>query len=181
MKLNELIPAVPFVWPEARILEGIAAYRYEVPFHELAMQSKGIFGVVSCINERGVDWFRYLVDSNEELDIRIVLAVYGACGTESEHLEQLLEIQQQYPGRIEFCIYTTDISFHKGAPTNLLCCLGKNGHFVQIGPATNFGLSGTLDVQMNLVFKAEASLINEMRKWFDYLWHRPRTPGLSDT
>lgn len=172
MKFDNLIPLIPFIWPEARVLEGLSVYQHGVPFHELVIQSKGIFGVVSCIDEQGINWLKHIIENREDVNIKLVLALYGACGTESKHLEQLLKIQRQYPSRIEISIYTTEISYKCGTPTNLLCCLGDGGHFVQIGPATNFGLSGTMDAQVSLVFKAEASLMNEIRKWFDYLWHR---------
>lgn len=172
MNDKTLSPEIPFIWPEARVLEEVATYWPDDPFQNITERANGIFGVVSCIDESGVEYLNHLLRSSEILVLRLIIAVYGACGTESNHLERLLEIQNQYPDRAMFSIFTTEISYTRGTPTNLLCCIDKQEYFIQTGSTTNFGAYGAMDAQVNLVFKAEASLMNEIRKWFEYLWHR---------
>lgn len=180
-------PSIPFLWPETRVLEGQLDYQTQVPFHSVVASAKSFFGQVTCIDEKGVKWLQNLANGPDAKQLsfsfsgaeedspkaRIILALYGACGTLSEHLDELLQLQESSKRRFEFRIFTTDISFVLGSPSNILCCLPFKGDpAMLIGPTSNFGLNESMEAQVNFVFKAEAPLVDEYRKWFELIWHK---------
>lgn len=181
--MEEFVPSPPFLWPETRILQKQMFYSTPVPFHSIVAESKCFFGMVSSIDEKGVEWLTDLSSGQGQENqnevkpdrpkAKIILALYGACGTLSEHLAELLHLQEVCKRSFEFRIFTTDISFVLGSPANALCCLPFKGDpTMLIGPTSNFGLNESMEAQANFAFKAEASLVDEFRKWFELLWHK---------
>ncbi|BBA70620.1 hypothetical protein [Geobacter sulfurreducens] len=163
---------VPFVWPDTIELTGQAQESCLVPYHFLTPDTSSIFGVVSGIDSEGALWLEHISNENPELHIKLVLALYGACATQTEDLERLFTLQQRYSGRVEFKIFATQLSYLAGTPSNILCFISRESlnTSIAIGPTANFGITEALEAQANLVFKADAPTVDSWRKWFELLW-----------
>lgn len=51
-----IIPQMPFVWPEPRVSSGVGRYDTALPFEVVARTALSVFGVVSAIDARAVNW-----------------------------------------------------------------------------------------------------------------------------
>ena len=80
--MNKAIaPQMPFIWPEPRVSSGISNYATALPFDLAARTSLSIFGVVSAIDARAVNWMEgYLADSSETR-LRLVISIHPTCRT----------------------------------------------------------------------------------------------------
>ncbi|MDD3893609.1 MAG: hypothetical protein PHU36_01105 [Syntrophomonadaceae bacterium] len=169
--MNTLKPSVPFVWPEPRVMKGMLYYEDPVPFQSLAEKSGSLFGIVYGIDENGVQWLEKLLQKNEHLCCKLIVAVYPACSTTLPALKGLLHIQSSYSeDRVSFRILTTDRQ--TGAPSNTLCFISSDGSetYYSVGSTPNFGLTPSGVGQVNFVFAGDAILLEAWRNWFDLAW-----------
>lgn len=165
-----LKPSVPFVWPEPRVMNGMLNYEHTVPFQSLAEKSNSMFGIVYGIDENGVQWLEELIQKNDLLRCKLIVAVYPACSTKRSNLKGLLKIQFSHTvDQVAFHILTADRQ--SGAPSNTLCFINnKSQIYFSIGATPNFGLTPPRVGQVNFVFSGDAVLLESWRKWFDLVW-----------
>lgn len=63
---TSIIPQMPFVWPEPRVSSGVRRYETALPFEVAARGALSVFGVVSAIDARAVNWMEgYIADNME--------------------------------------------------------------------------------------------------------------------
>lgn len=167
-----LVPEIPFVWPEPRVLEGLRAYRTKLPYDHLAREAEAVFGVVSAIDREGVSWLERLLTARPALACRLVLAVYPGCRTRSGDLRRLRELAHGARGRVDFRVHAAE--WRDARPTNLLMFLQEGGAhaWCVTGASENLGFQGAMESQMNLVSRCNAALVESIRRWFDWLWWR---------
>lgn len=179
---DALSPEPPFVWPEPRVLEGLRAYENQPPTRELVRRSRSVFGTVTALADSGVseleDWLR----SNPTLRISLILQVYPACATEQSDLARLIEIVRDASERLHLRILPLERVSDRG--TNALCFVGFEPDHIclAIGPTENLGLATPHVEHLNLVFRADPSLVESFRRSFDYWWVKARDivlPGVA--
>ena len=84
---DSIVPSVPFIWPEPRASAGMAQYA-SLPFDDVARSAVSIFGVVSAIDRKAVDWMEgYLADGAGETRLRLVVSIHP--NTFTHHRDQL--------------------------------------------------------------------------------------------
>ena len=171
MRNNEIIlpGKPPFLFPEPRVLAGVAGYNDIIPYTGILPSAKCIFGAVYGIDEDGASWLEKHLYDNPEVQSRIILMVYPACPTREDTLMKLLELQNTMANRIRFAIYP--VSFFTGYPANALlitCTEGKNYLFT--GSSPNFGLGNEWNGEVNFVLEADAALSQQWQAFIDYIW-----------
>ena len=168
--LNDSIePSVPFIWPEPRVSAGMVPYA-SLPFDDVARTAVSIFGVVSAIDRKAVDWMEgYLADGAGETRLRLVVSIHPTCRTTEADLLELVRLVERYKERAAFRIYPE--ASLRDRSSNLLCFSARDASVViAIGPAENFGLVPTSPSQANIVTSVSPATLEACRKWFDYLW-----------
>ena len=168
--MNDSIePSVPFIWPEPRVSAGMAPYA-SLPFDEVARTAVSIFGVVSAIDRKAVDWMEgYLADGASETRLRLVISIHPTCRTTEVDLLELVRLVERYKERAAFRIYPE--ASLRDRSSNLLCFSARDASVViALGPAENLGLAPTSPSQANIVTSVSPATLEACRKWFDYLW-----------
>jgi hypothetical protein len=166
-------PAAPFVWPSNLVLAAIADYQLPVPFQRVLEDGSCLFGIIGAIDHLGAEWLKTVLDPHRELRAAIILALFGGCPTRRRDLNELLEIQTQSQGRLQFRLLT--MSVEVGSSVNFLAAPRRKkamAPLLAFGPSPNFGLAGVDRTQVNLVFPIESALFDQLRRWFDVTWYR---------
>ncbi len=86
-------PTPPFIWPDARVLDGSGHYRHATPLQTLFERARGVGGIVSGIDEIGARWLTELV-RERNLSCRLILTVWPACPSGVSVLHELLDLQR---------------------------------------------------------------------------------------
>jgi hypothetical protein len=153
----------------------MGAYEHEPPFGELALGASSLFGVVSALTTRGVDVLESWLDRKPDLKASLIVMVYPACATRQADLSRLLQAVERDPARlvVHICLLerTTDRA------NSVLCFLAPGSNVVHVvtGSSEDFGLEPDQDGQVNLVFRADPTLVEVFKRYFDWLWANSRS------
>lgn len=163
----------PLVWPSADELAGQAENRSTALLDHMPAKFAQVLGIISALDHRGVDLVEKLLRRESAIEAKIILAVYGGCPTRSGDMARLIELQTQTTRRVEFRILPMMFD-SVGMPANCLVAMptGVADRFFLFGPTPDLGIDGADQTQVNLVFKAEATLFDQWRRWFDFTWRR---------
>lgn len=163
----------PLVWPSAGELAGHAENRSTALLDHMPAKFAQVLGIISALDHRGVDLVEKLLRGESAIEAKVILAVYGGCPTRSGDLARLLELQTQTTRRVEFRILPMMFD-SVGMPVNCLVATPTDAtdRFFLFGPTPDLGIDGADQTQVNLVFKAEATLFDQWRRWFDFTWLR---------
>ena len=128
-----------------------------------------MFGVVSAIDARALDWMEgYLADSTET-KLRLVISIHPTCRTSESDLHDLLRLVERHGDRAAFKVFPEASLLDRSS--NLLCLCGADGDAaVSVGPTENMGFAPASPSQANLASVVTAATFEACRKWFDYLW-----------
>ena len=85
-----ITPQMPFVWPEPRVSAGVGRYGTNLPFEVAARAACSVFGVVSAIDARAVNWMEGYLADNAETMLRLVISIHPTCRTSESDLQNLL-------------------------------------------------------------------------------------------
>ena len=164
-----IAPQMPFVWPEPLVSSGSSRYETALPFEVAARAALSVFGVVSAIDARAVNWMEgYLADSTET-KLRLVISIHPTCRTSEFDLQNLLRLVERHGDRAAFKVFPEASLLDRSS--NLLCLCGGDGDVaVSVGPTENMGFAPTSPSQANLASVVTAATFEACRKWFDYLW-----------
>ena len=162
-------PQMPFVWPdpyiEAGLMVGGTARSFEVAAHA----ALSVFGVVSAIDAKAVDWMEGFLNDRIETRLRLVISIHPTCRTSESDLNDLLRLVERHGDRAAFKVFP-EVSL-RDRSSNLLCLCGADGDLaVSNGPTENLGFATASPSQANLASVVTAATFEACRKWFDYLW-----------
>lgn len=187
--MQPITPKSPYFWPETKVLGCGLEYAHKPPFLPLLEAADAVAGLVLDLNETGIDWLMQKLLSRPNITCSLLVGVYPACPTRKEHLLRLLEIKQKFSAKessVEFRILPMQLLVNKDhrnaalPPSSLQIQNSGSGesHFA-IGSCGNFGQDKSPTTALNLVFRAEAPLLDTWRKWFDWVWttSAPLTPA----
>jgi len=160
---------MPFVWPEPRVSSGVGSYETALSFEQAARAALAVFGVVSAIDAKAVNWMEgYLADSTET-KLRLVISIHPTCRTTEADLHDLLRLVERHGDRAAFKVFPEASLLDRSS--NLLCLCGADGDAaVSVGPTENMGFAPASPSQANLASIVTAATFEACRKWFDYLW-----------
>ena len=162
-------PALPSVW--AHQIDWPTSERggQSVPFDPLTHEYRGVAGIVSDIDEGGVNWLRAALEQPRH-KARIIIAVYPGCPTRTRQLSQLLDLQSRFEPRIRFRILP--MTRMVGAPANCLAAIPNDsrGLVLLFGATPNFGIPKPDRTHLNMAFRADQLLSREWILWFDCAW-----------
>ncbi|MDH0899003.1 hypothetical protein N5C12_06520 [Comamonas aquatica] len=177
-----IAPPMPFVWPEPLVSSGGSRYETALPFEVAARAALSVFGVVSAIDARAVNWMEgYLADSTET-KLRLVISIHPTCRTSESDLQNLLRLVERHGDRAAFKVFPEASLLDRSS--NLLCLCGADGDVaVSVGPTENMGFAPASPSQANLASVVTAATFEACRKWFDYLWGiaGPLRPDVAST
>ena len=89
MSGKPLNPKPPFIWPDSRAAAGEGRAVTAVPFESLILLSSTVFGVVSAIDRKAVDWMECFLSDRQNAKLRIVVSIYPTARTTSADLEEI--------------------------------------------------------------------------------------------
>lgn len=170
----------PFLWPDSRILAGVAAYSEMPPFASFVEGADLLSGVLVDVTDGTIRWLDGLLHRHPAMRVRLVIAVSQACPTREGDLRALLMLRESHatpegsPLEIrllamsgfygENCRHSvlppTTLQAHDATSGETLTCIGSVG---------DAGHGPVLTGSLNLVFRSEPALRNAWRKWFQYL------------
>ena len=169
MSKPTIVPPMPFVWPEPRVSSGVSQYKTELPFEVFARAALRVFGVVSAIDARAVNWMEGYLADNIETKLRLVISIHPTCRTSESDLQDMLRLVERHGDRAAFKIFPEASLLDRSS--NLLCLCGADGDAaVSLGPTENMGFAPASPSQANLASVVTAATFEACRKWFDYLW-----------
>jgi hypothetical protein len=163
-------PIPPYIWPEARVLQGLDEYSSPVAFESILKSGDCFFGILSGLDQSGMDWLESFCALEKAICCRLVVTVYPACPTSQIVLQSLFNLANSSSGRLEFRVLLAESWLDDLA--NAICIYkndGSRAYFV-IGSTPNLGLNRSSIGQANFVFQGEPILLEYWRKWFDHLW-----------
>jgi hypothetical protein len=160
---------MPFVWPEPRISSGFSRYETALPFEADARAAQSVFGVVSAIDAKAVNWMEGYLEDNPEAKLRLVISIHPTCRTSRSDLQHLLRLAERHVDRADFRVFPEASLLDRSS--NLLCLCGVDGRVaVSVGPTENLGFAPVSPSHANLASTVTAAALEACRKWFDYLW-----------
>ena len=72
-------PVPPYIWPEARVLQGLDEYSSPVAFERILKAGDCFFGILSGLDQSGVAWLESFCAVEKAIYCRLVVTVYLAC------------------------------------------------------------------------------------------------------
>lgn len=168
-------PSPPFIWPEPRVFEQMSSYDQKPPFSEFVLSAHALFGIVSALTTKGVSVLKAWLERNQALKVRLIVMVYPTCATRQADLSRLLELVEDTSKRLE--VYVRPLERVTDRATNTICCLVPDTDEVHMftGLSEDFGLVSNNEGEINFVFRADPVLVEEFRRYFDWLWGKSRT------
>lgn len=169
MKTEPIAPQMPFVWPEPRVSEGIARYSSELPFESAIRSAVTMFGVISAVDSRAINWIKRFLTDRVETQLRLVLSIHPTCRTTEADLEEVLRLVERHGDRAAFKLYPEQ--FLTDRSSNLLCLCSADGSLaISSGLTENLGYAPASASHANVAIQVSAGAFEACRKWFDYLW-----------
>ena len=169
MKTEPIAPQMPFVWPEPRVSAGVASYSSELPFESAVRSAVTIFGVVSAVDSRAINWMEGFLADQADSQLRLVFSIHPTCRTSEADLEEVIRLVERHKNRAAFKLYPEQSLTDRSS--NLLCLCGADGSLViSTGPTENLGFAPATASHANVAMQVTAGAFEACRKWFDYLW-----------
>jgi hypothetical protein len=138
VKTEPIAPQMPFVWPEPRVSAGVASYSSELPFESAVRSAVTIFGVVSAVDSRAINWMEGFLADQVESQLRLVVSIHPTCRTTEADLEEVLRLVERHGDRAAFKLYPEQ--FLTDRSSNLLCLCSADGSLaISSGPTENLG------------------------------------------
>ena len=172
--MKSLSPQPPFLWPDARIIEGIATYEHHPPFDELIRASQSMFGMVSAITTDGVSILKAWLARDLNFKARLIITVYPTCATRQSDLVQLLEVVEENRERLTVHIYPLE---HLSDRTlNCLAFISKSSDHVYVvaGVSGNFSLDLYAATESNFAFRGDPGFVESFRRCFNWSWSKSK-------
>jgi hypothetical protein len=173
-------PDLPFIWPEARILAGLARYADSPPSRKLVTDADLISGILVGAAEETLRWLNELLCKEEARRICLVLVVFPAGPTREEHLralyllqasharsEKMLEVRllpvaDQFPG---------DCKRATLPPTVVQAHNTQTGRTVMnIGSVGDAGCDPVCLGSLGFVLQPDDALRDAWRRWFQFVF-----------
>lgn len=162
-------PRMPFVWPEPRVSARVRCYASDLPFESAASSAATVFGVVSAIDRRAINWIEGFLADQGDSKLRLVVSIHPTCRTTEADLQELLRLVERHGNRAGFKVYPERSLLDRSS--NLLCLHGTDGSLaISTGPTENLGYAPISASHANVAMQVTAGAFEACRKWFDYLW-----------
>ena len=122
MKTEQITPEMPFVWPEPRVSAGMVSYSSELPFEGAVRSAAMVFGVVSAVDSRAINWMEGFLADQAESQLRVVFSIHPTCRTTEADLQEVMRLVDRHGARAAFRLYPE--KFLTDHSSNLLCRCG---------------------------------------------------------
>lgn len=178
--LTDLVVSPPFIWPDARVLTGVAAYQDSPPSKNCFASANLISGILVGVGDASIAWLMELLKRDLPSRICLVLALPAAGPTREEHLRalhllqasgtsdekkldlRLLPLNRSYDGDCERFIFP---------PTAIQAHDSKTGQTIMsVGSAGDAGHDAIGLGSLNFVFSPDDALRDEWRRWFQFIY-----------
>lgn len=160
---------MPFVWPEPRVSAGVGCYTSDLPFESAVRSAETVFGIVSAIDSRAINWMEGFLADQEGSKLRLVVSIHPTCRTTEADLQELLRLVERHGERAGFKVFPERSLEDRSS--NLCCLQGADGSLaVSTGPTENLGYAPASASHANVAMQVTAGAFEACRKWFDYLW-----------
>lgn len=166
-----IAPQMPFVWPEPLVSSGSGRYETALPFEVAARAALIVFGVVSAIDARAVNWMEGYTSPRTVLrpSSDWSSASTRPVGPRGLTCRTCFVWLRGRGDRAAFKVFPEASLLDRSS--NLLCLCGADGDVaVSVGPTENMGFAPASPSQANLASVVTAATFEACRKWFDYLW-----------
>ena len=162
-------PQMPFIWPDPYTESGVTVRLKEQSFEAAAQTALSVFGVVSAVDAKAVDWMEGFLNDKIETKLRLVISIHPTCRTSKSDLNDLIRLVERHGDRAAFKLFP-EVSL-RDRSSNLLCLCGAGGELaISNGPTENLGFATASPSHANLASRVTAATFEACRRWFDYLW-----------
>ena len=110
---------MPFVWPEPRVSAGMVSYSSGLPFEGAVRSAATVFGVVSAVDSRAINWMEGFLADQAESQLRVVFSIHPTCRTTEADLQEVMRLVDRHGARAAFRLYPE--KFLTDRSSNLLC------------------------------------------------------------
>jgi hypothetical protein len=176
--LDRLAPHPSFIWPETRVLAGIARYAEHPPAKTVLADADLISGLIVGAADHTVAWLDDLLRSQGKRRICLVLVLFPACPTRKEHLSQIVTLVEDGVAsghtlevRLLPLADRVSDSWRRAAlpPTVIQAHSTPTGQsFMSIGSVADAGYDDVIPGSLNFVFRPDDALRDAWRRWFQY-------------
>ena len=191
---ESLYPQPPFLWPDARVLNGMNSYKSGAPsdLGGILETASLVNGVVVGAHAATVRWVESFLKSEAERKLVLVLVLFPAGPTRAEHLRHLMTAVAAAdggPATVELHIFPMqnrfeDNSLHFVLPPSVIQAYNATTQktVLSVGSVGDMGHDPAYPGSINFVFEPADALRNEWRRWFQYLLEvsKPLSPELCD-
>lgn len=162
-------PQIPFVWPEPRVSAGVSRYTSALPFESAVRSAETVFGVISAIDSRAINWMEGFLADQTDSRLLLVVSIHPTCRTTEGDLRELMRLVERHGDRAGFKVFPEHSLEDRSS--NLLCLYCADGSLaISTGPTENLGYAPTSASHANVAIQVNAGAFEACRKWFDYLW-----------
>lgn len=179
MAADGLIPVkVPFIWPDARVLSGLADYQDHPPSRQFFKEAELISGLIVGTDDGTVRWIDELLRLKSPPRLCLVVVLIPAGPTREEHLQAIDMLRQSTGGAaspldIRLLPLPSDVDGDCRRPmlppTIIQAHNTQTGRTVMgIGSVGDSGHDRGFPGGLNFVFQPDDTLRDAWRRWFQY-------------
>ena len=147
----------------------MVSYSSGLPFEGAVRSAATVFGVVSAVDSRAINWMEGFLADQAESQLRVVFSIHPTCRTTEADLQEVMRLVDRHGARAAFRLYPE--KFLTDRSSNLLCLCGVDGSLaILTGPTENLGYARLAASHANVAMQVNAGVFEAYRQWFDYLW-----------
>jgi hypothetical protein len=171
---------LPFIWPESRLLSGLAGYEHRPPSRKHFMHADLISGLIVGADDGTINWIDELLRLEQQPRLRLVIVVVPAGPTREDHLRALDMLRHSHSGAtnqpdIRVLPMPSDVDGDcrrsKLPPTVIQSHNSQTGRTVlSIGSVGDAGQDSYPLGGLNFVFQPDDALRDAWRRWFQYVF-----------
>ena len=181
LAIQPLSPFPPFIWPDARVLQGHGVYSAAPPHLASIADGDLIGGLLVGVSEATIAWVQEWWKREGPRKMKLVVVAWPAGPTRAEHLVALHLLQKQSTSDKSLTVRILPISRQYGAecelpslpPSIVMSHSSKpRRSILAVCSAGDLGHDPAPVGSLNLVIRPDDALRDEFRRWFDYTFCR---------
>ena len=180
MRQGTLPANPPLIWPEPRILSGLAQYDDTPPARRLFLEADLVSALLVGVASEAVRWLEELLETEGKRAVSVVLVLVPAGPTRQAHLGAIHALQASHregDRTLAIRILAMDNDFESDSRHSILPPTVIQAHNSQtrqtamsIGSVHDAGCDQQFPGSVNFVFRPDDAMRDAWRRWFQYIF-----------